>query len=462
VFLNDNWLTQNTQKSHHFVKVPREGSRSGHLVPTTITRIFSEMSVRDDVLLGFDPFELSSFNGDSSNGPLKCLRPSTITFLSTMLNPLKIIPTESGLARDWRGLAELGGVTAEMITYFESKPNPTSDLLRHLTDPNNPGSPAKTVNDLRAFLGVIDRFDVSDDASPLLDSDIKFYNSRLRLSTADKSQLPDPSSERELLTYDDTVRLNEGKSPSRYDAFILYSEEEEDREFAMSVVEKMETEYNLKMCFKERDLMPGVMFEHEVIGRVIEERCNRLLIIFSPSFLESQANQFLVSYTQALALETRQRKIIPVMYKRCALPPSVRYSFCLNFNRSGKLWNFWDRLSQSLTSVIPGSVPVRNGTTTSTQPWRGASLPLPDSLSWFDNDKDESPLKSSVSPSDSGYTDDGDNCSITSASPILSKDSGKAMSGISPSKKGWLRKLNPMRKKREKEKAMSKSLDIAE
>ena len=56
------------------------------------------------------------------------------------------------------------------------------------------------------------------------------------------------------------------------------------------------------MCFKERDLLAGTMFEHETISTVIEQQCNRLVVIFSPSFLKSQANQFLVSYAQAVAL----------------------------------------------------------------------------------------------------------------------------------------------------------------
>ena len=60
--------------------------------------------------------------------------------------------------------------------------------------------------------------------------------------------------------------------------------------------------YEFQLCVKERDLLPGVMFEHEAVGRLIEQRCNRLLVIFSPSFLESEGNQFLVSFTQALAL----------------------------------------------------------------------------------------------------------------------------------------------------------------
>jgi hypothetical protein len=50
------------------------------------------------------------------------------------------------------------------------------------------------------------------------------------------------------------------------------------------------------------------------------------------------------------------------MYEECSLPPSVRYSFCIRYSRSGKLWNFWDKLSYSLkspptnTTAIPGQL----------------------------------------------------------------------------------------------------------
>jgi len=39
------------------------------------------------------------------------------------------------------------------------------------------------------------------------------------------------------------------------------------------------------------------------------------------------------------------------MYQECELPPSVRYSFCIRYSRAGKLWNFWDKLSQSLQTT---------------------------------------------------------------------------------------------------------------
>ncbi len=121
---------------------------------------------------------------------------------------------------------------------------------------------------------------------------------------------------------------------TRYDAFILYADE--DSEFADQVIEKLEQEYKLKvkkmlilfhlylcmnianycalivlfhfiflltqLCVKDRDLLPGIMFENEAIGKLIEDRCNRFLVIFSPNFLKSSANHFLVSYAQASAL----------------------------------------------------------------------------------------------------------------------------------------------------------------
>lgn len=165
------------------------------------------------------------------------------------------------------------------------------------------------------------------------------------------TQVPLNDLEVNMLTFEDAARAQRRLPLCRYDAFILYSED--DSSFASEVILRMEKEYKLKLCSKDRDLLPGLRFEHEIIGKMIELRCNRLLVIFSPSFLESPANQFLVSYAQAVALDTRSRKIIPCVYKKCELPPSVRYSFCIDFNRSGKLWNFWDKLSQSL--AVPTS-----------------------------------------------------------------------------------------------------------
>jgi hypothetical protein len=67
--------------------------------------------------------------------------------------------------RDWRGLAELGGMSSETMSYLESRPDPTADLLKNFSTLSY--SQIKNIKDLQAFLAVIDRFDVVDDAAPL-------------------------------------------------------------------------------------------------------------------------------------------------------------------------------------------------------------------------------------------------------------------------------------------------------
>ena len=66
--------------------------------------------------------------------------------------------------RDWRGIAELAGMTSEDIMYLESKGDPTTELIRSWVRQES----RRTTDDLRAFLAVIDRFDISDDISPLM------------------------------------------------------------------------------------------------------------------------------------------------------------------------------------------------------------------------------------------------------------------------------------------------------
>lgn len=100
-----------------------------------------------------------------------------------------------------------------------------------------------------------------------------------------------------FLFSDDQFRIERGEQMQHYDAFLLYADE--DTEFAMEMVDHLEKQNNLKLCLKDRDLMAGMSFEHEAIIRLISERCNRLITILSPEFLESPANKFFVNFAQA-------------------------------------------------------------------------------------------------------------------------------------------------------------------
>lgn len=99
-------------------------------------------------------------------------------------------------------------------------------------------------------------------------------------------------------------------------------------------------------------------------------RCARLIVVISPAFLESNANKFFYSVAQSISIgefpgrnpetgekrrnfaEQRQRKIIPCIYKDCGkLPPELDCYFKLDFRRSGALWNFWEKLRDSI--IVP-------------------------------------------------------------------------------------------------------------
>ena len=45
----------------------------------------------------------------------------------------------------------------------------------------------------------------------------------------------------------------------------------------------------------ERDLVAGTV-GHEASSNIIQERCEKLIAIFSPSFFESQENKFLTDF----------------------------------------------------------------------------------------------------------------------------------------------------------------------
>ncbi|CAL8082426.1 unnamed protein product [Orchesella dallaii] len=406
----------------------------------------------------------------SVNVPFLALSVEARTMLSTMLNPLKVLPTETNLPRDWRGIAELIDVPSEKMGLFESKPDPFKELLSFLSESNERNI---SIADLTAFLAVIDRFDIIDDATPVLERDVDEYVRKINQLNLEKNvQTMDTIQDSSILTFEDSHRAQNNLPLCRYDAFILYSEE--DASFASSIIERMEGEYKLKLCSKDRDLLPGLKFEHEVIGKMIEERCNRLLVILSPSFLESNANQFLVSYAQAVALDTRCRKIIPCVYKKCELPPSVRYSFCIDYNRSGKLWNFWEKLSQSLTitsqckdsnaslHAVTSTLGARNGTDLPT------SVSSP-SFEWWDSEKPSKPSlpeyldlstsKANIPTGSQQFDDHVDTVSLHSQANLLPNSNKN--NGSKSSK--WLSKImSPISGKKRGDKDKSKQKPVAE
>lgn len=49
-----------------------------------------------------------------------------------------------------------------------------------------------------------------------------------------------------------------------------------------------------------------------------------------------------------LRTEQKRRKIIPCVYKKCEIPATLNYSFLLKYERSGRLFNFWEKLRDTI------------------------------------------------------------------------------------------------------------------
>ncbi|KAK0097748.1 hypothetical protein PV326_014051 [Microctonus aethiopoides] len=280
---------------------------------------------------------------DFTKIPLIALSSNAKFLLSSLLNPPKVIPSCEGIPRDWRGLADLFDLGGEIIPSIANHPDPTERILHLVTEKDS----KITINFLEIILEKMDRWDVIDDAKSLFEKDAKDYEERM-----DKCQLSADTLNNEIdnqmLTIDDLYRIRAGLTIQFYDAFLLCADE--DASFAEEMIQNLEQKYNLKLCVKDRDLISGATFEHEAVMQLISERCNRLLVVLSPNFLNSPANKFFLNYAQAVGIEKRQRKIIPCLYKKCTPPPQLMYTFILDYNKS-RYYDFWGRLRDSIASV---------------------------------------------------------------------------------------------------------------
>ncbi|XP_029158171.1 myeloid differentiation primary response protein MyD88 [Nylanderia fulva] len=297
---------------------------------------------------------------DLSTVPLVGITVVSKQIIAAMLNPMKVLPSDSGLPRDWRGLAHLLDLNGEIMSLLVSHSDPTTYMLIML-EKNKKNI---TIKIFQTMMEQIDRWDIIDDTEAIFESDAGKYLEQQQRAQ-ESANLIDKCVDQEVLTLGDVHRLGQGLETQYYDAFLLYADE--DVGFANEMVQKLETEHKLKLCLKDRDLVGGIAFEHEAVMKLISERCNRLLVVVSPSFLESSANKFFLNYAQALSIEKRQRKIIPCIYESCELPLQLRYISTLDYNRRG-LYDFWAKLRDSIqaskSSINTNSISqIRNNIT---------------------------------------------------------------------------------------------------
>lgn len=101
--------------------------------------------------------ETNNFNAVS----ISMLRHKSRDLLSKRLNTIKVIVSENGYPRDYRGVLQSIGLN-EFLSTVQAKPDPMKEILE-LWLSNHPGS--ATIHHLRYILGNIDRWDVVDDTN---------------------------------------------------------------------------------------------------------------------------------------------------------------------------------------------------------------------------------------------------------------------------------------------------------
>ncbi|XP_028128702.2 myeloid differentiation primary response protein MyD88 [Diabrotica virgifera virgifera] len=292
-----------------------------------------------------------------SDIPVKVLRKETRDLISALLNPRKVIPNDKGLSRDWHGLAELCGISGEIIPHIKDSNDAALKVLDIWSEKNREES---TTAKLLSFLEQLDRFDVVEDVTPLIEKDAEWFEAN---PDGYRAQLQDID-DKDIITHDDAERKSLGLPPQTYDAFVMFSDD--DINFAIEIINKLEVQYKMKLCVTYRDVIGGEN-SHDAVIRLISTRCNRVVVVVSPSFLECPTHKYFYTLARMESIETRRRKIIPCIYKKCFdLPIEFRAYHLLDYTRMESTFgNFWDHLYKSLKVVIPPSTP--SDVTSSTQ-----------------------------------------------------------------------------------------------
>nr|AIZ97751.1 MYD88 [Cyclina sinensis] len=292
-----------------------------------------------------EEFDLSS---KYSVIPLEALNASCRRQIALHLN-LEGTMNEDNIINDYRGLAELVGFNYLEIKNFERNNSPTEQLLSDWTTRTDL---SPTVGTLWKNLLSLERVDVLTDSKKYIERDCekyleikaRFQTSQIPVQDNTVSQTPDHDVDESLfMGVDDVIH---GK-PTIYDAFVCYNPEGKDLAFVRQLIQKLEVENGLKLFVPWRDDLPGAS-HNTVCAKLIEYRCKRMIIILSPSYLQSPACDFQTKFAHGLSPGSRNKKLIPVLIEDCVIPEIIRHVTCCNYTKKDLREWFWSRLISSL------------------------------------------------------------------------------------------------------------------
>lgn len=346
----------------------------------------------------------------------------TCETLAFRLDSRKILLSEHGYQRDWRGVSQLLGGSNCQHNQLHQVSSPTLVLLqRYRLEP---------VETLRECLALVGRHDVWDAAESLIERDTSEYERRLDLSGMESDSAgfienysnPTAPTDIQLLCVGDAERLRRGESLVQFDALLLY--DESDADFAAEIVSRMENR-GLLLCERERHLLPGIPIEHEGTMKLIQERCRRVIVVLSPMFLQSPVNNFLTMFASFNGQGFARRSVIPCKLRDCVLPAHLACCSRLDFTRRAGSDTLWQRMFDSLSShTLPPTTqhPHSSHLLPSTQHAHSSHLPQSTQHRALSQPTDSPDSLSRISGVEESAVSDG----VPSSSPLKEKLAGES------------------------------------
>lgn len=268
------------------------------------------------------------------------------------LDPKRVLATDgtNKLLRDWRGLAYLLGIPNELSLGISEAADKTVRVLE-LWIQKNDGT--ATLGTLLGYLAQMDRYDVFDDLIELAKKGRILAPQRSLTNGNELSRINGHRDDSMILTHDD----RRDGFPNYYHAYVLFAQQ--DWVFVHELLARMKA-LKFKLC-TEYDIEVGYGTQYAPVAQLISERCYRIILVYSPAFIDSPANSFYSDYAQAVGIESNKRNIIPIIYRECRLPHNLMYYHKLIYNQKDEWmpYDFWEKLAQTLDKVkLPNSYGV--------------------------------------------------------------------------------------------------------
>ncbi|XP_072306992.1 myeloid differentiation primary response protein MyD88 [Eucyclogobius newberryi] len=273
--------------------------------------------------------------------PLVALNVSVRKRLALYLNP------KCTTAADWRTVAEEMGFSYLEITNYEDFKSPTDQILKNWQAQNSDASVGK----LLSILTKVERTDVVEELRPLIDEDVRKHIASMKKLEEAPVQVPvvDSCVPRTPERLGITLADDPDGAPELFDAFICYCQS--DFTFVHEMIRELEqTEYKLKLCVFDRDVLPGACV-WTITSELIERRCKRMVVVVSDDYLESDACDFQTKFALSLCPGARSKRLIPVIYKPMSkgFPSILRFLTVCDYTRPCTQSWFWVRLAKALS-----------------------------------------------------------------------------------------------------------------